>query len=90
VGGWSNSANQLACFASDGRMWVGDSAREIGGPSYCTVSGAAFHCAPADDAAFDGVLATNADGLTLEVQPCPEGAESCQASYQRDPEVTCE
>jgi hypothetical protein len=89
IGGWSNADRLLACFSSDGRMWLGDSADEIGGPSYCTVSGTAFHCAPIDGAAFDGTLAPSADELTLELQPCPQGAESCRVSYRRDRDLSC-
>jgi hypothetical protein len=95
VGGWTNAADHLlACFAADGRMWLGDSSTEIGGTSYCALTddGAHFHCsAREDNAAFDGALALAAGELTLAIAPCPPSSEGdCSASYQRDSSVRCE
>jgi hypothetical protein len=95
VGGWSNAAEQrLACVARDGRLWIGDSSTEIGGPSYCALSGdgTGFHCSAREgEAAFDGTLDLTAETLTLAIEPCPSSSpDDCSASYQRDANVRCE
>ena len=94
VGGWSNeAAHVFACFAQDGRMWIGDSLTEIGGTSHCTVDDASdeFHCSDPDGGSpFDGVLEVSGDELTLDVVPCPADPAECQATYVRDPSLTCD
>jgi hypothetical protein len=95
VGGWSNAAERrLACFARDGRLWLGDSPTEIGGPGSCAVSndGMSFRCSAREgDEAFEGVLDLAADELTISIEPCPSSsAEDCSATFQRDAGVSCE
>jgi len=93
AGGWSNEpAHLLVCVASDGRMWLGDSASDVGGASPCQVSdtGTEFHCQDRDDgSSFDGSIAADGDTLTLEIAACDGDAEDCRATYVRDPSVTC-
>jgi hypothetical protein len=72
-------------------MWLGDSRAEIGGTSHCAAdaAGASFQCAdPEGGESFGGNIGTNDDELTLDVVPCPSGAE-CRATYQRDATLTC-
>lgn len=94
AGGWSNEQeHRFLCIASDGRMWLGDSASEIGGTSRCTASDtdSTFHCRdPDDDDAFDGTIETSGNELTLEIGACTGDAADCRASYVRDPGVTCD
>ena len=93
VGGWSNAGeNRYACVAGDGRLWLGDSATEIGGESYCAVAGRGFHCSAREDsAAFDGTIEVAAGELAIAIEPCPSASGGdCSATYQRDPDVHCE
>ena len=94
AGGWSNEdAHQFACVADDGSLWLGDSLTEIGGPSRCSVdeAGATFSCTDADDgSSFGGSITAVADELTISVTPCPGDPDECQATYARDPSVTCD
>ncbi len=94
VGGWSNAdAQQFACFAADGRMWIGDSLTELQGTSSCRVQngGAQFECTDPDDGgAFSGTLQVTGDDLALDVASCPVGSDSCRASYRRDTSLACE
>lgn len=93
IGGWSNpDANLFACFAADGRMWLGDSRSELGGASHCVAdaSGASFECTDPDDGdSFGGNVGSSGDELTLDLVPCLPDAE-CHALYFRDASVTCE
>lgn len=93
-GGWSNQdAHQFACVADDGSLWLGDSLTEIGGPSRCSVdeAGATFSCMQGDDgSSFEGSIAAVADELTISITPCPGDPDECQATYARDPSVTCD
>ena len=93
AGGWSNpDTNRFACFADDGRMWLGDSRSEIGGPSQCIAdaSAASFECTDPDTGdSFGGNLGNHGSELTLDVVPCPPDAE-CHETYARDASVTCD
>jgi hypothetical protein len=74
-------------------MWLGDSIAEIMGASYCRTSAdtCRFDCADPDDGSpFSGTLRVTSDELLLEVTDCPASAESCVATYTRDPSVECE
>jgi hypothetical protein len=92
LGGWGNpEANLFVCFANDGRMWLGDSRSEIGGPSHCIADAAAasFECTDPDDAgSFGGSIAHHGDELTLDLVPCPPDVE-CHGVYFRDATLTC-
>lgn len=94
AGGWSNDAMRLLlCITQDGRMWLGDSLTELGGPNPCTVDDTAtqFHCsAPDAQSDFEGSILASGNQLTLDIAPCPPDGAECRATYVREPSLTCD
>ena len=93
VGGWQARFALRACFAADGRMWIGDSEYDTTQRSHCTTSmdGCRYDCTDLGGGEpYGGTLALVGDELQVSNDDCPLEPDKCATPYQRSAGITCQ
>lgn len=93
VGGWQSRFFLRACFASDQRMWIGDSEYDTTQRSHCTTSadGCRYDCTDlAGGEPYGGTLELVGDQLRVSNDDCPLEPDKCETYYVRSDGITCQ